>query len=258
MNAIMGLIQWGEYMSWRLPKKCHLVMTANPSDGNYSTNIDFDPAQQSRFLTLKADFDVNIWAKWAQTTGISGTFINFALLTPEMFERGAHINSRSYTMFANSLLGFSSFDTEETLEKACILAKAAFNDDWVSGMFVQFVHNKLDKLIDPEQMLKGDWDKVKVLLEDNIYRNNGNYDASVASTLTIRFTNFIEDYFSTVSTDKKKSETVINRVLDLVTKIDKTLLTEDLLFRMIKTLNAKYPTRCQKLLQYPAIRSKLL
>lgn len=47
MNAIMGLIQWGEYMSWKLPKKCHLILTSNPSGESYSTNIDLDPAQKS-------------------------------------------------------------------------------------------------------------------------------------------------------------------------------------------------------------------
>lgn len=74
MNAIMSLLQWGEYLSWKLPKKCHLVMTSNPLDGNYSTNIDFDSAQSSRFITLNVDFDVQCWAKWADRTGIRSEF----------------------------------------------------------------------------------------------------------------------------------------------------------------------------------------
>jgi hypothetical protein len=26
MQAIMSLVQFGEYISWKLPKKCHLVL----------------------------------------------------------------------------------------------------------------------------------------------------------------------------------------------------------------------------------------
>ena len=94
MNVIMGLIQWGEYMSWKLPKKCHFVMKVDSFDCTYSTNIDFE-STAILFLTLKADFDDTIWAKWAQTNNINSTMINFTLLCPEVFERDPHINSRS-------------------------------------------------------------------------------------------------------------------------------------------------------------------
>jgi len=80
----------------------------------------------------------------------------------------------------------------------------------------------------------------------------------VDSTLIIRFINFIEYYFSTVTSDKKKSEKVINRILDLANSVDKPLLTENLFYKMITTLNSKYPSRCQKLLQYPNIKMKIL
>jgi len=53
-------------------------------------------------------------------------------------------------MLANSLINTSNFDIEENLEKAYILANAAFDDDYVSGLFIQLVHNKSDKLIDPD------------------------------------------------------------------------------------------------------------
>lgn len=46
MQAIMSLIQFGEYISWKLPKKCHLLLSSNPDDGNYSVS-GLDPAQKS-------------------------------------------------------------------------------------------------------------------------------------------------------------------------------------------------------------------
>ena len=83
-------------------------------------------------------------------------------MSPEVFERGHHVNSISYTMLANSLINTSNFDIEENLEKAYILANAAFHDNYVSGLFIQLVHNKSNKLIDSDQMLKREWNKVKV------------------------------------------------------------------------------------------------
>lgn len=256
MQAIMSLIQFGEYISWRLPKKCHLILSSNPDDGSYSVT-DLDPAQKSRMINFTMDFDVQCWAKWADKYGLPSIFINMALLTPEIFERGKHINARSYTLFANACRGVKTPDSTEGLEKICTIAKACFQDDYVSGIFVQFIHNHLDKLIGAEEVINGDWKVVKAKLLDNIYRN-GQYDASVASTLTLRLSNYIEQYFLTGS-DKAKSDKVINRLIDLCTTNDeKILLSEDLLFRLIKHLNSAYPQRCRKMLKYPQITKKLI
>ena len=255
MQAIMSLIQFGEYISWKLPKNCHLILSSNPDNGDYSVT-GLDAAQQSRMINFNVDFDLQVFAKWMSKVGIRSELQNFALLTPEIFTRGARINARSYTMFANAISGLKQFDTEDALATVCLIAKGCFDDEYVAGLFVQFVHNKLDKLIDPEKMLKGEWKDVEPILEENIYRN-GKFDSAVSSTLTTRFTNYIESYFESISTDKKKSETVIDRIIDFANS-PKTLITEDLFYRMVKTLNAKYPTRCQKMLQYPTIRMKLL
>ncbi len=256
MQATMSLIQFGEYNTWKLPKKCHLLLSSNPDDVEYSTTT-LDPAQRSRMINFNIEFDLPVYAKWMSKNNINPVLQNFALMTPEIFSRDKRINARSYTMFANALSGITNFEIQDNLEMACLIAKGCFNDDYVSGLFVQFVNNKLDRLIEPEEILKGDWTKVKAQLIDNIYRNNGAYDASVASTLTMRFTNYIENYF-TNSLDKNKSQKVIDRIIDIVTNKDKDLLTEDLIFRMVVDINAKFPTRCTKLLMYPEIRQKLL
>ena len=183
--------------------------------------------------------------------------INFGLLCPEIFDRNDHINSRSFTLFINSCRGIKQLDSEQGLERVCMLSKACFHDDYVSGLFVQFVHNHLDKLINAEEVVNGDWKVVKAKLIDNIYRK-GNYDASVASTLTLRLSNYIEQYFA-MGSEKGKSDKVIDRLVDICTDDkDKTLFSEDLLFRLIKHLHAEYPQRCQKLLKYPQIRQKLI
>lgn len=256
LNAIMSILQFGEYVSWKLPKNCHVVLTSNPSEDGYSNFCDFDDAQKSRLLTFPVEFDVQVWAKWAIKQNLNSTAINFALLTPEIFNRKANINARSYAMFANAISGLPDFNSVENLEQVCMIAKACFGDDYVSGLFVQFINNKLDQLISPEDILLKDWKIVKEKLCENIYKGE-HYDASIASTLTFRFTNFIENYFNN-SLDKKKSEKVIDRIIDICSETEKVLLTEDLLYRMIKRLNAQFSVRCAKLLKYPVIRQKLL
>lgn len=73
MQAIMSLMQFGEYISWKLPKKCHLILSSNPDDGSYSVT-DLDPAQKSRMINFTMDFDVQCWAKWADRVGIRSEF----------------------------------------------------------------------------------------------------------------------------------------------------------------------------------------
>ena len=256
MQAIMSLVQFGEYVSWKLPKKCHLVLSSNPDTSDYNVT-GLDLAQATRMITLQMEFDLNQFANWMEKQNMRSELINFPLLVPEMFTRKNNtVNARSYTMFANAISSLPNFDSDKSLEMICMIAKGCFGDDWVSGQFVQFIHNKLDKLIDPKDMLNGEWKTVKERLEQNIYKEN-KYQAAIASTLTVRFTNYVENYFNS-STDKKKSEKVIDRIIELCTDTDKTLLTEDLIYKMVKGLNAKYPQRCTKMLKYPQIRGKLL
>lgn len=258
MQAIMSLIQFGEYISWKLPKKCHLLLSSNPDDGNYSVS-GLDPAQKSRVLTFNVDFDVKVFAKWMEKVEMRGEFINFALLSPEIFDRSAIINARTYTLFANALSGIHDFDTPENLALISLIAKGCFGDDdgVVSGLFIQFVHNHLDKLITPEDILKLKWEDVEKSLLSVLYKDK-TYRADIASTLTLRFINYIDNYFKSKEGDSKtKSDIVCNRVLDLVTT-DKRLLSEDLILKLIKTLFSQNPTRFAKLLTNPKIKAKLL
>lgn len=256
MQAIMSLIQFGEYVSWKLPKKCHLVLTSNPDNSVYQIS-SLDPAQKSRLITFNVDFDVFAFAKWMDKVGIRGELINFALLSPEIFDRSEHINARTYTMFANALTGIKDLSTPESLAFVSNIAEGCFNDDVVSGMFATFVHNKLDKLISSEEILKGSWEEVKKQLKDLLYQEE-NYRSDIASVITFRFINYLDRYFSDDSDPKSsKSAKVIDRITELVTS-EELLLTEDLMFNMVKKASAKYPTRFAKLMMNPKIREKIL
>lgn len=256
MQAIMSLIQFGEYVSWKLPKKCHLVLTSNPDNSVYQIS-SLDPAQKSRLITFNVDFDVFAFAKWMDKVGIRGELINFALLSPEIFDRSEHINARTYTMFANALTGIKDLSTPESLAFVSNIAEGCFNDDVVSGMFATFVHNKLDKLISSEEILKGSWEEVKKQLKELLYQEE-NYRSDIASVITFRFINYLDRYFNEDPDPKgSKSAKVIDRITELVTS-EELLLTEDLMFNMVKKASAKYPTRFAKLMMNPKIREKIL
>lgn len=256
MQAIMSLIQFGEYISWKLPEKTHLILTSNEDNGSMNVT-SLDSAQSSRLLNFHLDFNCEQYGKWMDKCKLKSEAINFMLLNQDIFDQSERINARTYTMFANAISGFKDFNDPNVLYNVDLIAKGCFgNDTTIGDLFVAFVHNKLDKLISPEDILKSEWENVQNKLIENIYKN-GEYQPSIASIITIRFINYLDTYFS-LSLDKNKSEKVIDRIIDICTKSSKTLLTEDLIYKMIKTLNAKYPARCSKLFKYPEIRTKIL
>jgi hypothetical protein len=117
-------------------------------------------------------------------------------------------------------------------------------------MFTTFINNKLHKLITPEELLTLDWDKAAKRLEECVYEKRGSeevYRADIASILSIRLINHIESLFNQKGT---KSDPIVNRILEIIDDKNKNkkLLSEDLIFNMIKTLTVKYPARVKKLI----------
>lgn len=256
-QAIMSLIQFGEYISWKLPKKCHIILTSNPGD-EYTNLAELDDAQQSRMLTFHVDFDVQPWAKWAEQVGIREQFINFALLNPEIFERGHIINARSYTLFANALKTITDLSKPASMELAASIANGSFGSDgeYIAGLFTQFINNKLDKLITPKHMIAGEWEDIVTELKETLYGDIG-YRADIASVLTSRLIYYIEARFEK-KCDKKESDQIIKRLIELCTyKGNKTLLTVDLLWKLIRDLNTNYRSKCTKLMTNPEIAIRI-
>ena len=64
IQAVMELIDRQTYISWTLPKDWHIILTANPDNGDYMVN-SIDSAQKTRYITANLKFDVNVWAQWA-------------------------------------------------------------------------------------------------------------------------------------------------------------------------------------------------
>lgn len=260
IQAVMELLDRGEYISWSLPKNWTICLTANPDNGDYNVQ-SLDNAQKTRYISFDLDFDREVWAKWAETENIDGRCINFVLMYPEVLKKEGDVqtvNARSLVTFFNTISGIKDFNSADGLYKILLISKGCFSskEDIVGNLFTMFINNKLDKLIQPDEMLFGDWKKTSKEIADAVFSGeNGSYRADIGATITTRFINFINYYFETE--DGAKSQVVVNRVLEIVEN-EITLLAEDLIFNMIRNLVGKYPTRTNKLLQNPKIMKKII
>lgn len=166
-------------------------------------------------------------------------------------------NPRSMVTFFNTISGFKDFSNTKTLGLILNIASGCFTseDNVVGNLFTMFVANKLDKLVTPKEMVTKNWDTLKPELESCLY-DGTNYRADIASVLTTRFLNYVNLMF-----DKKtgSTETVVTRILQLIDdKNEKMLLSEDLIFNLIKNLVSNHPTRTKKLMANPKIIKKLM
>ena len=255
MQAIMSLIQFGEYISWKLPKKCHLLLTSNEDDGSMNLS-SIDDAQKSRLLTFSVDFDYTQYGFWMDQQHMRTEFINFMLLNPEIFDQSTIINARTYTMFANACEGIKDLSDINSMNFVSSIARSCFGKDTTVGdLFAAFVNNRLDKLMSAKEILSGKWEDTMEKIKDNVFKD-GMYRADIASVLTLRLINYIE---LCDKVDSKTVDSIINRINDIVC-CPETLLSEDLIFNLISNMNKnpKFTKKCIKLLMNPKVQAKIL
>jgi hypothetical protein len=259
LAAVMELISRQEYFSWKLPPNSTVVLTANPEGGDFNVT-EIDEAIKTRMLNFNIKFDKYDWAKYAEEKGYNNQAINFMLLYgDELIDRSkarqSKINARNYTMFINTISSIDDWSKPENLAFILQIASGCFldEDDIVGGLFTTFIANKLDKLPSPEDLINKDWNDIKKTLESQLY-DKDKYRADVASVITTRFINYSLLY---LSQSGSKIDIIIDRILKIVDN-EKLLLTEDLIFSLIKTLNKYYPGKYSKLLLNPKVAKKLI
>lgn len=258
LQAVMELIDRGEYVSWKLPKNTTICLTSNPDNGDYNVS-GMDDAQKTRMVNFNVEFDLDVWAEWAESVELRNEAINFALFYPEIFEKKNNVkvaNARSYVTFCNAISGLEDWSKPKNLAMILDIAKGCFlndKDNVIGTFFTTFISNKLDRLIPPKEMLFGKWDDVSAKIRDCVY-DKGNYRPEVASVLATRLLNYSCAYF-----DKKGSETkpVEQRLIQIIDNPE-TLFTEDLIFHVIKVLVTNYKSRTNTLIMNPKIQAKLL
>lgn len=227
IQAVMELVDRQEYISWKLPKDWHILLTANPDDGEYMVQA-IDTAQRTRFVSVVMKWNHERWAEWAETEGIDGRCINFVLMHPEIVT--ASVNPRSLTTFFNCISSFGRF--EDSLPMIQMIGEGSVGTECAS-LFTVFINNRLDKLITPKEILSGKDDKVVAdALLNAICDGKGptEYRADVASILTLRLINYTLLYAS----ENKISDDIIKRLSYLIKNPD--VFTDDLKYHIVKKI----------------------
>jgi hypothetical protein len=241
IQAVMELVDRQEYISWKLPKDWHIILTANPDDGQYLVQ-SIDTAQRTRFVSINLKFDKDVWARWAESQGIDGRCINFLLMHEELVT--TRVNARSITTFFNCISSFENFN--QRLPMIQMIGEGSVGPEFTT-IFTTFIHNKLDKLVTPKDILLHDNQDYIIGELRNCIGHDNNYRADIASILTTRLINFTVNY-SEKNTITQKN---IDRLIKLGT--DPDTFTDDLKYILIKRVLNGNKAKFQKLLMNEAV-----
>ena len=240
IQAVMELIDRQTYISWTLPKDWHIILTANPDNGDYMVNT-VDSAQKTRYITANLKFDVNVWAQWAEGAGIDTRCINFLLLNPELVTQ--ETNARSITTFFNAISSFDNF--EDNLSIIQMIGEGSVGDAFAS-MFTTFINNKLDKLVTPKDLLTHDNESYILGELRGCIGQDDTYRADIASTLSTRLANFAVVY----SKENTINQKITDRLISLCTK---DYFTNDLKYLIVRTIFSGNKQKFNKMMMNPEI-----
>jgi nucleoside-triphosphatase THEP1 len=236
MQATMEILDRQEYVSWKLPKNWHVILTTNPDNGDYNVT-SLDVAQKTRFISVELKYDSDVWAKWAENAGIDGRCINFMLMHPELVTQ--RVNPRSITTFFNAISSIDKF--EDSLPLVQMIGEGSVGADF-AAMFTMFINNKLDRIISPEDILTKDKDYVMGALTNAVGKDD-DFRADISSVIATRLINY-----SLVQADKGSVPAgVIDRLAILTTECD--AFTNDLRYYMVKEIVNGNKVKFAKLMQ---------
>ena len=240
IQAVMELIDRQSYISWTLPKDWHIILTANPDNGDYMVN-SIDSAQKTRYVTANLKFDVNVWAQWAESANIDSRCINFLLLHPELVTQ--ETNARYITTFFNAISSFDNF--ENNLSMIQMIGEGSVGDAFAS-MFTTFINNKLDKLVTPKDLLLHDNEQYILNELRSCIGKDDTYRADIASTLATRLGNFSVVY--------SKENTITQKITDRLKSLcTMDYFTNDLKYLVVRTIFNGNKKKFNKLMMIPEI-----
>jgi len=240
IQACMELVDRQTYISWTLPQDWHIILTANPDNGDYMVN-SVDSAQKTRYITANLKFDVNVWAKWAEEAGIDSRCINFLLMHPELVTQ--ETNARSISTFFNAISSIEKF--EESLSLIQMIGEGSVGDEF-SSMFTMFINNKLDKLVTPMDLLTHTDEKYILGELRSCIGQGDSYRADIASALATRLANYSVVY--------SKENTINQKITDrLIALCTKDYFTDDLKYLVVRTIFNGNKQKFNKMMMNPAI-----
>ncbi len=186
LRGIMQLLQNYALVSWTLPTKWLIVLTANPDNGDYSVTA-MDDAMLTRMLHVTLEFDVRSWARWAEKNKVDERGLHFVLTYPELVN-GRRTTPRSLVQFFQAIQPIESLHTQLGLVK--LLADASL-DEATTQAFINFIHLNLDRLPSPQEVLESeDFGPVANRLE-RLVNNGDTKRLDILSVIIARLTNYL-------------------------------------------------------------------
>jgi hypothetical protein len=148
IRGIMQLLQDRRMVSWALPERWQIFLTANPDGGDYSVT-PVDDAVLTRMSHVTLQFDHRAWADWARAHGVDDRGIAFVVGYPELVG-SSRTTPRSLVNLFSQLSRIPSLADEielvDALARSCIDAESA-------DAFVGFVRHSLSDIPTPEEIL---------------------------------------------------------------------------------------------------------
>lgn len=186
LRGIMQLLQNYEMVSWSMPRKWLIVLTANPDGGDYSVTT-LDDAMLTRMLHITMQFDAKAWARWAQRAQIDERGVHFVLAYPELVN-GKRTTPRSLVQFFQAIRHLD--DLREHLPLVKLLGDACLEDNTTQA-FLNFVNLNLDRLPSPEAILEtDDFEAVQTRITRLVDNGEGKR-LDILSVLVTRLNNYV-------------------------------------------------------------------
>jgi len=258
MAACMDLIDRQEYYGWKLPKGVTIVLSCNPSDGDYFT-AQQDQAQSTRYFNFGFKFDINSWVHNAAREGVDGRCQNFFLRYHKEVMYGTdskknssklQTNPRQWGKLFDIISGFPDF--ESSLAEIQLYGKGIVGDH--INTFTTFIGNRLDKLIEPSKLMDTTLPLKSVLTEAEACigtKKLKNYAPEIASIITTRLSTHLIHHLD----DNKVTDDFCERLEEICKS---GIFGNDLNFKLFRDVFKEHSTKFGKLITRPYFAETML
>jgi hypothetical protein len=149
LRGLMQLLQNYEMVSWRIPPKWQIVLTANPDGGDYSVT-PMDDAMLTRMLHTTLEWNLEAWLRWAQRAGVDPRGVAFVQTYPELAD-GTRTTPRTLVQFFQSIAPIPDLSKNMTLVR--MLAEGCLDAE-TTAAFLAFARTELAQIPSPADILE--------------------------------------------------------------------------------------------------------
>lgn len=149
IRGLMQLFQNHAMITWRLPNKCTIVLTANPEEADYIvTTLDRAMLTRMHHITLKTEF--RAWMRWAEAHKVDGRVIGFiARYHEQLAPGGGRTCPRAWAMFGHGIREIPVIKGDITTVR--MHGYSVLDQEAVDG-FIKFAEGELEMIVDPERI----------------------------------------------------------------------------------------------------------